>query len=672
MRKKELGQFFSGKLVAKLLLALCKSDEVKTVIDPMCGIGDMLLQFKGKSCLLPQVSGVEIDPLVFSELKTRMGDFSTLNLVEGNAFDSNVIKRMLPDGYDLVITNPPYVRYQTLSKLEKRYSSALSMQEIRNNLVISTTHFTTITKDEGQFIESLIDHISGLSDLAVPSWILCSLLVKVGGRLAIVVPETWLNRNYAQIVKYLLLRWFQIEYIIEDANSTWFSSAQVKTILLVAKRIKSKQTMLSWGNEKFVYTQLYSTSRSNDSLVGNLYPLCDSPEKEFIKAIDNAESVKGYFQSQKILITEFSKELHSVVEKKKWYKSFHNQSHKSEPTLNKIKSSSSLIEWYDFSNIRLSRLCDLGVSVSQGLRTGANDFFYLNYESIIDNEIKVYPNKITGVKPFQVSKKYFKEVLRKQSELPDQFSLSGFSSNGLVLSLQEFALCEDIDYVVNCQKDFEHKYQTISEPLANYIRIVSKLRNGNKLTENLIPDLSAVKTNARLWNPRKPNVIPRFWYMLPEFSKRHSPDLFIPRVNGSYVKTRLNAKCNYLIDANFSTLWLNDLNSPYNNYALLALLNSTWAIIAMEEFGTVMGGGALKLEATQLNQIPFPDLDTTSIKKLTEYGAKLSTTVLTNNELICKIDSVIISALGLTSNSRQKLEELSQIKANILKKRSKK
>ena len=36
--------------------------------------------------------------------------------------------------------------------------------------------------------------------------------------------------------------------------------------------------------------------------------------------------------------------------------------------------------------------------------------------------------------------------------------------------------------------------------------------------------------------------------------------------------------------------------SPHNNFSLLALLNSTWVTVAMEEYGTVMGGGALKLE----------------------------------------------------------------------------
>lgn len=315
-QKKELGQFFSGKLVAKLLLALSKSDEVTTVIDPMCGIGDMLLQFDTNANPLLRLSGIEIDHSVFSNLKERIGESSSFNLIEGNAFAVNVIRQICPEGYDLVITNPPYVRHQTIKKIEELFPSALNMKGIRTNMIEGLSHFNTLTDEERQLAKSTISNFSGLSDLAVPSWILCSLMVKVGGRLAIVVPETWLNRDYAQIVKYLLLRWFQIEYIIEDANSKWFPSAQVKTILLVAKRIRQKKSILSWTNERFNYIQLYSKAQSEDSLVGNIYISSPFPEKEFISSIKKGESVSDFFQNNSVSILEFAQELHSIVKEK--------------------------------------------------------------------------------------------------------------------------------------------------------------------------------------------------------------------------------------------------------------------------------------------------------------------------------------------------------------------
>src|SRR5690606_15674556 len=100
----------------------------------------------------------------------------------------------------------------------------------------------------------------------------------------------------------------------------------------------------------------------------------------------------------------------------------------------------------------------------------------------------------------------------------------------------------------------------------------------------------------------------RFWYQLPTLTKRHLPELFVPRVNDAAPQTRLNPFSAFVIDANFSTLWTAP-QCTFDHYALLAMLNSTWCLTCMEIFGTVMGGGALKLEATQLKRIPLPVMD---------------------------------------------------------------
>ncbi|GGB64436.1 hypothetical protein GCM10007424_00410 [Flavobacterium suaedae] len=667
-RKKELGQFFSGSLIARLLITLSTSEGVKNIIDPMCGIGDMLTSFDLTNGELA-ISGIEIDPVIFSQLKDRIIVSDSATLIQGNAFDIDVISKLLPGGYDLVITNPPYVRHQTVNKFKNSFSPALDMKEIRTNLLASLSHFETIGEAEKQIVTNTILGMSGLSDLAVPSWILCTLLVKTGGRIAIVVPETWLNRDYAQIVKHLLLRWFRIEYIIEDANAAWFQDAQVKTILLIAKRIEQKDSFISWGRENFIYTQLYVTARNNNSLVGNAFPDSSSPEKDFMSAIAKGKSHKSYFVTNEISIQEFAFELQSIIEEKKWYKSLFSAAILDTAySIRILKPSSMLSDWSENKTTTFVRLKDLGVSVGQGLRTGANTFFYIDYENLDKKRLKIYPGKNFNISPFEIENKYFKLVIRNQTELPNQFSTNSLPKSGRVLSLQGFALPEDIECAVSYNEKFQGVYQPIPEPLANYIRRASTLKNGKKKDDILLPNLSAVKTNIRPWNERKPYLQPKFWYMLPEFSKRHSPDLFLPRINGGTTKTFLNTNSIYIVDANFSSIWLKE-ESNYNPYALLALLNSTWATTAMEEYGTVMGGGALKLEASQLNQLLFPELDSFSIKALTNLGMKLSKSSIYDLHIIQEIDKVIISGFGFISNPGDKLNELLEIKAKLLKKR---
>lgn len=672
LNKKELGQYFSGRSLACLLSYLTKCDDAKNIIDPMCGIGDMFLKYIKDFETSTNLTGIEIDTDVYEKLQKKIGDFSSIHLLNGNAFNTEILKQLLPQGYDLVITNPPYVRYQTINKVEQDYHSILNINEIRNNLIECLNHFETIDKTDKDYFKLIISNLSGLSDLAVPSWILCALLVKEGGKIAMVVPETWLNRDYALIVKYLLFRWFKIEYIIEDANSAWFQPAQVKTTLIVAERIKRKKSLISWDNEKFTYATIYSKAITANSLVGNIFPESISPELDFIKAIDNEISVKGLFESKSVLIKNFANDLKFSITTQKWYKLFEQDYTGKKLVSNGVKSSSSLRDWYGDANIGFCHLQDIGVSVSQGLRTGANDFFYLNYKVTTNEEVLVFPHKRFNLVPFSIGRKYFREVVRRQSELDNSYSLNGVKADGVVLSLQSFALPEDISFVVKCNAEFQNRYVGIPESLANYIRKVSTFRNGNKTSDKLIPDLSAVKPNIKKWNEKKTHEIPRFWYSLPEFTKRHFPDLFIPRVNTGTVKTRLNNESKYLIDANFSSLWISDENSLHNNFSLLAILNSTWATVAMEEYGTVMGGGALKLEATQLKKIPFPILNPDKIGRLSILGNKLSASDANAERLLFEIDSVILNAFGFGTNVLQKLNELSVIKQTLLKKRTRK
>ncbi len=70
------------------------------------------------------------------------------------------------------------------------------------------------------------------------------MLTEINGTIALVVPESWLKRDYSNTIKYMLLRFFSIKYVIEDCNACWFADASVKTNLLVAQRITLKNQHL--------------------------------------------------------------------------------------------------------------------------------------------------------------------------------------------------------------------------------------------------------------------------------------------------------------------------------------------------------------------------------------------------------------------------------------------
>jgi hypothetical protein len=129
--------------------------------------------------------------------------------------------------------------------------------------------------------------------------------------------------------------------------------------------------------------------------------------------------------------------------------------------------------------------------------------------------------------------------------------------------------------------------------------------------------------------------------MLPDFAARHQPDLFMARVNSLTPKAQLNLGRKSLIDANFSTLWL-EPDARISVHALLAYLNSVIAAVLMEHIGTVMGGGALKLEATHLRTLPIPKFSASTLSKLSRLGKSLSRiTGQRTHEVRVAIDEIV-------------------------------
>src|SRR5687767_13760388 len=119
IRRKRLGQFFSGVRLGRLLAAISLDRNASKVVDPMAGHGDLLDTViecavrRGQQ--LERVDAVEIDPATADICSRRLdvwrgliGD--GLSIRAGNAFDSGHAHAFCADGYDLVITNPPYVR----------------------------------------------------------------------------------------------------------------------------------------------------------------------------------------------------------------------------------------------------------------------------------------------------------------------------------------------------------------------------------------------------------------------------------------------------------------------------------------------------------------------------------------------------------------------------------
>lgn len=618
-RRKRLGQYFTGGQLARLLAELAAAGDAQSVIDPMAGSGDMLVACGRNSPQKRVFGAVEIDPIAAATCSERAPWAVS---VLGSAFDAATLSMLPARRWDLVITNPPYVRYQSLAKSAGSKFSLPSGVEVRNGLLSVLGECDSLDSEDRALFRELVSGYSGLADLAVPSWILCAALCAPGGTLALVLPESWLSRDYASVVQYLLLRWFRIKYVVEDAHAVWFDDAQVKTTLLVAERTDRKESAFGpFGNESFLRLRVYGSAKGENSIVGRMFSdSSENPDHLFARmAAELIATGKGMrtemLEADFVPYSVIADNLKSACGRQKWLPKVETSPRlRIGPVAYSVPPP--LAAWLSFSGSvpRLTTLERVGISVGQGLRTGANEFFYVDAVSVSERETGIEASRTLDRMAATVPSGLALPALRKQSELPDGLVVTAEDLAGRVLVIGTCALPED---VVRGGSGGS-VYAAMPEGLARIVRKAAVADFKGKR----IYELSAVATNVRSGNQAKGGM-PRFWYMLPDLAPRHRPDLIVPRVNSETPKAYLNAGRKAVIDANFSTLWTEG-GGPADPWALLALLNSSWCAAALELSASVMGGGALKVEATHLRRLPVPDLPPEGWRRIAALGREMA------------------------------------------------
>jgi len=631
-RRKRFGQFFTGLPLSRLLAAVALDGNATTVIDPMAGHGDLLdavaERAAGRNLRLVRLQAVEIDTPTAAVCRQRLEVWEDLadvvSVRPGDAFDPSAAREYSATGYDLVITNPPYVRYQTLAAQNGDAPQLAS--DIRRRLLEIVTN--RVPQEEQHIWQTLIDKYSGFADLSVPAWILCAALVQPGGVLALVAPATWRSRDYGDVIEYLLAKCFRLEYLIEDTQPGWFSDALVRTQLVVARRLPAVEARIPLSersaNDGVVLTVKVSPPASgNGSLVGSSFP-DDDPEAAFATWLrDTAEGKRRDAVGLVPQSARLADTLESAAAsggRRSWFRSLEPTEAIGSLFEDTLQSPPSLVPaalrplLNDTGPTNLVLPKAAGLSISQGLRTGCNGFFYVDHlEDTPGGFARVRLSGLFNHDEIKVPKGCLVPVVRRQSEVSGPVEAAHLT--GRALDLSAWVLPEDAGAVERAKHQYEREGapvpQMMPAELAGLVRRAAQTVHTSGHDTKRIHELSAVKTNVRAAGGERP---PRFWYMLPPFARRHRPDAFVARVNQSIPWVERNDDSPVLIDANFSTIWAQ--SGHWSPFSIWAVLNSVWCQACMEALGTPMGGGALKLEATQLKRLPLPALSDADLAML--------------------------------------------------------
>lgn len=663
-RRKRLGQYFTGVGLGRILAALAQAEKAESIVDPMAGTGDLLAACLEIGAAPASIAGIEIDRVARDACANRLPQ---ADCILGSAFDPDTISCLQKTDWDLVIGNPPYVRYQSFSEKAAVEHVLPTATQIRAGLLRALPNLSALDAEDKRLFAHLISGYSGLSDLAVPSWILCASLVKTGGRLALVVPEAWLTRDYATIVHYLLFRWFEIEFIVEDEHASWFGDAQVKTTLIVAKRVKRRASALVRADSStYCHILISSAAASTESPIGRIALAGgSSQERDFAKQAqswrrDGARHLSGLVRARPVSLKLAYRNMVAAASRQKWFAVIGETGRQVSQS---IHVSNEIDDWLARQGIApsLATFESQGVAVGQGLRTGANSFFYADGTRSSGGIELSFSGPLAGLTAW-VPDSLARPVIRRQSELPAGFAVSPELATGWALDLRQHALPEDLD-----EADmFPSVYKCMPESIAAVVQAAGRANFGTDTKPQKVWDLTAVSPNIR---PATRGMPPRYWYMLPDFVARHLPDILLARVNSSTPRAYLNTARQCLIDANFSTMWTLPL-SKWSAAALLAFMNSAWAQAVIETSGAVMGGGALKVEATHLRRFPVPAFDEEQLCKLSKYGDELAAMAeyAEVERVLNNINAVVGEAVGC---DREGIKELLIIARTGQERRSK-
>ncbi|MCG5526091.1 N-6 DNA methylase [Ectothiorhodospira haloalkaliphila] len=663
-QRKRLGQFFTGLPLGALLAHIALDPDTHTVIDPMAGHGDLLdaavMTARSRGARLTRLDGIELDPetAAFCGRRTAAlqadGAVASARVVTGSAFDPSIVAALDTDGYDLVITNPPYVRYQSQNR------DAAGESEVRRGL--SAVVDARTSGEERALWQALVEGYSGLADLCIPAWILSALLTRPGGRLALVVPATWRSRDYADVVRYLLLRAFRLESIVADTQPGWFSGALVRTHLVTAQRLPWDEARAPLSGRPCqpagTWLQIAPSAAGRGSLVGGAFP-GPEPERDFaVWMHTRTQNIPG-IESREFAMDEEWRTLEQRLARKSWFRKAETRPATAALFVVGELRSAAMPEGLrnmlppGMTPVHLRTLEQSGIRVSQGLRSGCNRFFYvtLSGEDEGDTVTVEASDSFHNIR-FRVPAAVLRPVLHRQVDM--KAFADGHVPVTRVLDLSGWILPEDQPSVTEAAEAYQRRGlsmpRVMPSELASFVRLAAQYAPDPKKPERFIPDLSAVRTNVR--QPANERDIPRFWYMLPAFTARHMPAIFAPRINHGTPAVALNTQPPILIDANFSTLWSDEVR--WTPHALYALFQSVWCRAAMESFGTPLGGGALKLEATHIRQVPIPSLSDRDCETLATLGQQLAAAVPSAQH---RIDMLILAA-SLPDIGHNDLEEV--------------
>jgi adenine-specific DNA methylase len=199
------GGYYTPEPIAAFILKWAvNGNKDMDILEPSCGDGVFLKQIKNSHIKYNSITAIELDPVEANKAKSI--SLQNTNIINDDFYN---YCNNTNDKYNLVIGNPPYIRYQYFDKEQQEQA-----QKIYNRAKLKYTK---------------------LSNAWVSFVVGASLLLTNKGKLAFVVPAELLQVSYAQGLREYLSTFFNKINIVSFKKLV-FPTIQQEVILLLCEK----------------------------------------------------------------------------------------------------------------------------------------------------------------------------------------------------------------------------------------------------------------------------------------------------------------------------------------------------------------------------------------------------------------------------------------------------
>lgn len=391
-----LGQYFTSPDVVDLILRFCLYHEADKILDPACGAGTFLVRSYQHKKLMNQRLEHEniLETLWGTDIAKFPAHLATINLaINDLSVDENYPNILQEDFFALLAGEEGFdpdnwrkTRAKTLGLKEREVTYPRWFDAIVGNPPYTRQEeIGEMTPDDAEYKRKLIDRalldikgkkiveISKRAGIHAYFFVHGTKFLKDGGHFGFIVSNSWLDVEYGKGLQEFFLKNYKIITIIESKVERWFEEADINTCIIILQKCKDEKER-DENLVRFVYLKKplrYFIPPAQDMWEKQVERInaLDKLKKTILAHCDFYENdeLRIYPKSQNELWNEGFDEEEQKYTGAKWGKYL-----RAPEIFFKIieKGKDKFVPLKDIAEIRF------------GIKTGANEFFYLTEEEI--------------------------------------------------------------------------------------------------------------------------------------------------------------------------------------------------------------------------------------------------------------------------------------------------